>query len=122
MSDDRTNETTETSRDDLPLPDFDHLPVGTLTHRIRALDASGLEKVLEYERAHGDRMPVVTVLEQRLEELRGGAEPSGGDPAGPAPHHLSPAAGATKASPQTAAAGGEPERFGIPGKGSNPRG
>ncbi|AEG43237.1 hypothetical protein L600_000100001760 [Isoptericola variabilis J7] len=116
MTDDRTNETT---RDELPLPDYDHLPVGTLAHRIRSLDADALGKVLAYERAHGDRMPVVTVLEQRLEELRGGAEPSGGDAGGPTPQQAPPSGG-SKASPQTAAEPGGPEWFA--GNSSQPRG
>lgn len=110
MTDDR-NETTESGRDDLPLPDYDHLPVGTLAQRVRALDAPALEKVLAYERAHGDRMPVVTVLEQRLAELRAGAEPSGGDPAAPAPQQAPPPEGASKASPATAAEPDRPEPY-----------
>jgi hypothetical protein len=32
--------------DTLPLPDYDHLPVGSLTSRIRTLDADGLQAVL----------------------------------------------------------------------------
>ncbi|WP_277207946.1 hypothetical protein [Isoptericola croceus] len=109
MTDDRTNETTAPDRDDLPLPDYDHLPVGTLAHRVRQLDADGLEKVLAYERAHGQRQPVLTVLEQRLEELRDGAQPSGGNP------DAAPPQGETrhgsKATPQTAAEPGPPERY-----------
>lgn len=66
--------------DELPLPDYDHLPVGGLAHRIRTLDAAALESVLAYERAHGDRLPVVQVLETRLAEVRDGAPLSGGDP------------------------------------------
>ena len=27
---------------ELPVPDYDHLPLGSLTHRIRLLDADGL--------------------------------------------------------------------------------
>ena len=41
-----------TERDSLPLPDYDHLPVGSLTSRIRTLDADGLQTVLGYEKAH----------------------------------------------------------------------
>ncbi len=119
MTDDRTNKTTGPRRDELPMPDYDHVPVGTLTHRIRALDAPALEKVLEYERAHGDRAPVVTMLEHRLSELRGGAEPSGGDPGVPAPQQATPAGG-SKVSPQTAAEPDGPERYS--GTSSQPRG
>ena len=55
-----------TEHDQLPLPDYDHLPVEGLTSRIRTLDAAGLETVLEYERAHANRLQVVTVMENRL--------------------------------------------------------
>ena len=58
--------------DDLPLPDYDHLPVGVLGSKITGLDESGLQQLLAYERAHGDRLPVVQVLEHRLEALRQG--------------------------------------------------
>lgn len=67
-------------RSELPLPDFDHLPVGSLQSRIHALDASGVSLLLAYERAHGDRLPVKLVLERRLEALEGGAHPSGSLP------------------------------------------
>ena len=36
-----------------------------------------MTQLLAYEREHGNRLPVVQVLERRLEELRAGAEPSG---------------------------------------------
>jgi hypothetical protein len=71
--------------DELPLPDYDHLPIGDLQGRIRSLDAAGIEQLLAYERAHGDRLPVVNVLEQRLQGLHDGAEPSGGDPTAATP-------------------------------------
>ena len=68
------------TRDELPLPDYDHLPLGSLAHRIRTLDADALSRLLEYEAAHGDRRPVTEVMRTRLDELRAGAEPSGGSP------------------------------------------
>src|SRR5688572_15091930 len=64
-------------RSDLPLPDFDHLPLGTLPTRITGLDEAGVSALLSYEREHGNRLPVVQVLEQRIQALRNGAEPSG---------------------------------------------
>ena len=71
--------------DQLPLPDYDHLPLGSLGHRVRSLDAAGVTALLTYERAHGDRLPVVQVLETRLAELEDGAPTSGGDPMAVAP-------------------------------------
>lgn len=65
---------------DLPLKDYDHLPVGSLTSRIRKLDAEDLTTLLDYERAHGNRFQVVTVMESRLTSLKNGAQPSGGNP------------------------------------------
>lgn len=69
--------TASSDRDRLPLPDFDHIPLGTLPSRISALDAEGIGQLLAFEREHGDRLPVVQVLERRLEQLQAGAEPSG---------------------------------------------
>ena len=73
------------TRSELPLPDYDHLSLGSLTHRIRTLDADALGTLLEYERAHGDRLPVTELMRTRLEELEAGAEPSGGSPSGATP-------------------------------------
>ncbi|MFC0678490.1 hypothetical protein ACFFGH_11635 [Lysobacter korlensis] len=67
-------------RDQLPLPDFDHIPLGTLPSRIHSLDERALTQLLGWERAHGNRLPVTRVLESRIEQLRNGAEPSGSIP------------------------------------------
>lgn len=107
-------------RTQLPLPDYDHLPVGTLEHRIRTLDADGLTTVLEYERTHADRLPVVQLLEQRLGAIRSGqAEPSGGDPAAPQPEQApSPSGG--ESTPHFAAPGtNQPLRHGVAGQTPN---
>jgi hypothetical protein len=87
--------------DELPLPDYDHLPVGSLQGRIRSLDADALGALLAYEHAHGDRLPVVQVLERRLEEVRGGAELSGGSPLAATPELQTAPPPASDASPQT---------------------
>ncbi|HEY8589174.1 MAG TPA: hypothetical protein VIL55_06460 [Naasia sp.] len=63
--------------DELPLPDYDHLPVGNLASHLQPLDATAVAQLLEYEREHGNRLPVTQVLEHRLDALRNGAEPSG---------------------------------------------
>jgi hypothetical protein len=69
------------NRSELPVPDYDHLPLGSLEHRIRALDADSLATLLDHERAHGDRAPVLQVLSARLDALWSGrAGPPGGDP------------------------------------------
>jgi len=110
-----------TEHDTLPLPDYDQLPIGALTSRIRTLDAGGLETLLEYERAHGDRAPVVTVLETRLQALREGAHPSGGDPAAPAADDPVHAAGGSKVSEATAGPPINPPSHGDPTNPAQPR-
>ncbi|GHD43729.1 hypothetical protein D9V29_13935 [Mycetocola manganoxydans] len=64
----------------LPLPEFDHIPLGTLPQRIAPLDEAGVTTLLDYEQAHANRLPVVQVLTHRLEALKNGAEPSGSIP------------------------------------------
>ncbi|MBG6184311.1 hypothetical protein IWX65_002285 [Arthrobacter sp. CAN_A214] len=63
---------------DLPLADYDHIPLGTLPTRITGLDEDALGSLLAYEQQHGDRLPVKLVLEQRLQAVRDGAELSEG--------------------------------------------
>ncbi|MFU8947516.1 hypothetical protein ACLRGF_12385 [Mycetocola zhadangensis] len=38
------------SHSDLPLPEFDHIPLGTLPQRIAPLDAAGVTALIDYER------------------------------------------------------------------------
>ena len=99
--------------DELPLPDFDHLPLGSLEGRIRSLDADGLTALLDYERAHGNRLPVTLVLERRLEQVRGGAALSGGSPLAATPevqHAPADTGPAVVEAPETA-----PDKEGAPG-------
>ena len=70
-------------RQSLPIPDYDHLSVEALQHQIRSLDESGLQALLGYERAHGDRVHVVQVLEARLDQLAAGAQPTAGSSGSP---------------------------------------
>ena len=100
-------------RDELPLPDYDHLPLGSLEGRIRSLDADGLSTLLDYERAHGNRLPVTLLLERRLEAVKGGAELSSGSPlaATPEVQQAPPDTGAAVVeAPETA-----PDKEGAPG-------
>ncbi|MGH8882168.1 MAG: hypothetical protein ACRD0P_33275 [Stackebrandtia sp.] len=69
------------SKDELPLPDYDELPLGSVQTQIRALNQDALERLLGHERDHGDREPYLRILESRLRQLKAGEEPSGGDPA-----------------------------------------
>jgi hypothetical protein len=108
--------------DQLPLPDYDHLPVGSLESRIRSLDANALEALLSYERAHGDRLPVVQVLENRLAAVRGGAEMTSGSPlaATPEVQHAPPPA--SEASPATEGPPVNPPSQGDPTNPAAPKG
>jgi hypothetical protein len=63
-----------TSNDDLPIKDYDHLQVGGLTSRIRSLSAEDLQTLISYERSHGNRFQVVTIMENRLSSLKKSAE------------------------------------------------
>ena len=67
--------------DELPLKDYDQLPLTELRHRIRSLDEGQLRGLFAHEEAHGNRIPVLELLHARLRELTHGAEPSSGDPA-----------------------------------------
>lgn len=71
---------TDSAHSTLPLPDYDHLPLGGLESRIRSLSSDEVETLLAYERAHAHRVPVVELLGTRLDRLRAGAEPTSGDP------------------------------------------
>jgi hypothetical protein len=60
----------------------DELPfsLGDMRHRIRSLAESQLPTLIDHEHAHAQRVPVLQLLQARLDELRRGAEPSGGNP------------------------------------------
>jgi hypothetical protein len=54
---------------DLPLEDFDHLTVGSLRSRIRSLDVTDVRLLHAYETEHANRLPVITVLANRIAKL-----------------------------------------------------
>jgi hypothetical protein len=54
---------------DLPLADFDHMSAPQLRGRLRRLDRVQLVQLLDYERAHADRVGIVLLLENRLAKL-----------------------------------------------------
>jgi hypothetical protein len=108
------------ARDELPLPDYDHVPLGSLEARIRSLDAESLEKLLAYEQQHGNRLPVVQVLQRRLEALEAGAQPSSGSPQAPRPEVQSGQTG-SKVSPATSGPVMNPPSHGDPTNPAQPR-
>lgn len=96
---------------ELPLPDYDQLPLTELRHRIRSLDEGELRLLFEHETEHGNRIPVLELLHARVRELTHGAEPSSGDPAN-APGAASTSHG-SKVTESTAAEPGTPLRHGV---------
>ena len=67
------------SHDDLPLPEFDHMTLGSLRGRLRRLDGVSLVQLLDYEQAHAARLPIISMLQNRLRRVIEDGEP-------PAPH------------------------------------
>jgi hypothetical protein len=61
--------TVELAHDELPLPDYDHMTLGSLRGRLRSLTVEQLVQVRDYEKAHADRLPVVTLLDNRIAKL-----------------------------------------------------
>lgn len=106
-------------RAELPLPDYDHLPVATLQHRIRSLSLDQVQQVMDYERAHAQRMPVLEVLQHRIDQLGAGSQPSQGSQETrpeqpPPPAKGSPVSGRTAGPPAGAPPHGVPSQPGKP--------
>ncbi|MFG2132833.1 hypothetical protein ACGFNV_34250 [Streptomyces sp. NPDC048751] len=109
----------DSGRGALPLPDYDHLPIGSLESRVRSLTAGEVEELIAYEHQHADRRPVTTVLASRLEQLHAGAEPTSGDPGALRPEQSrgrtgSPVSPATSSQPFSPPPHGTPDQRGRP--------
>jgi hypothetical protein len=59
----------ELTHADLPLPDFDHQTVPQLRGRLRTLALPELVQLRDYEQAHAGRLPVLTLLDNRIAKL-----------------------------------------------------
>jgi hypothetical protein len=55
--------------EDLPLDDYDHLTLPALRARLARLDLTALIQLRDYEKAHANRLPVVTMLENRIAKV-----------------------------------------------------
>ncbi|WP_119726472.1 hypothetical protein [Thermomonospora amylolytica] len=108
-------------RADLPLPDYDHLPVSSLQHRIRSLERADLERLMAYENEHAHRTPVLEVMQARLDQLDAGATPSGGSPDAPAPERAPAAEGGSRVTPATSGPPMNPPSQGDPTNPAQPR-
>jgi hypothetical protein len=106
---------------DLPLRDYDHLPLSALGHRIRSLTADELRQLLEYEREHANRPAAMQIFEARLAELEAGEAPSpGGRQDGP--EWPGPPSGRPPVSPATTAPPANPPPHGVPAQPARPKG
>lgn len=56
-------------RGELPIEDFDHVTAGSLRGRLRRLDLPDLRTLRMYEQDHGHRLPILTLLENRIAKL-----------------------------------------------------
>ena len=68
------------NRDELPIPDFDNISIGSLRARLRSLSVEQLVTLREWEQAHAHRLNVITTLDNRIAKL-GTAEPGNSKPA-----------------------------------------
>jgi len=72
------------SRDELPIPDFDNITLGSLRARLRNLSVEQLVTLREWEQAHAHRVPVLTALDNRIAKLQSAeAYPDGAKPSTP---------------------------------------
>lgn len=93
------------THEDLPLEDYDHLTLGSLRGRLRSLDVDQLVRLRSYEKAHANRLPVVTMLDNRIAKLATDAA-AAPTPGGPVPPPKRPSAGGTSVGKAGGKAGG----------------
>jgi hypothetical protein len=58
------------AHDELPLEDYDHLTLGSLRARLARLDLVALVQLRDYERVHANRLPVLTMLDNRIAKVQ----------------------------------------------------
>lgn len=110
--------------DELALPDYDHMTLGSLRGRLRSLSLEHLTQLRAYEKAHADRLPVVTMLDNRIAKLASdpSAQPSGPVSLEPAPEQrTSVGTGATVSPATTDAPKINPPSQGVPTNPAQPR-
>lgn len=109
--------------DDLPLPDYDHMTLGSLRGRMRSLDVPQLVQIRDYEKAHADRLPIVTMLDNRIAKLATDptAPLSGGAPDAPDTAKPTPTRRGSKVSPATGGPAQNPPSQGVPTNPAQPR-
>jgi hypothetical protein len=112
------------AHDDLPLADYDHMTLGSLRGRLRSLSVEQLVQLRDYEKAHADRLPVVTMLDNRIAKLATdpAAQPTGKTDA-PVPELRAGqvAQGGSKVQPATSGPAQNPPSQGDPTNPAQPR-
>jgi hypothetical protein len=91
------------TRDELPIPDFDNISLGSLRGRLRSLSLEQLVVLREWEQAHAHRLPVLTLLDNRIAKISAQEQPANGS-ATAYPAESAPATGADAADQAEAAA------------------
>ncbi|HVM27567.1 MAG TPA: hypothetical protein VM433_07835 [Mycobacteriales bacterium] len=111
-----------TDHDELPLPDYDHMTLGALRGRLRSLTTEQLVQLRDYEKAHAKRLPVVTMLDNRIAKLAtdSSEQPSGVPSDRPAPGQKKSRSG-SKVSPATGGPALNPPSQGVPTNPAQPR-
>ncbi len=111
------------SHDQLPLPDYDHLTLGSLRGRMRSLDVPQLVQVRDYEKAHANRLPIVTMLDNRIAKLATDptAPLSGSAPTDPVPAKPRGGKRGSKVDPSTSGPKINPPSQGDPTNPAQPR-
>ena len=111
------------AHDDLPLPDYDHMTLGSLRGRMRSLDVPQLVQVRDYEKAHANRLPIVTMLDNRIAKLATDptAPLSGSAPTDPVPAKPRGGKRGSKVDPSTSGPKINPPSQGDPTNPAQPR-
>ena len=99
------------SRDELPLDDYDHMTLGSLRGHLRSLELAQLVQLRDYEKAHAHRLPVVTMLDNRIAKLATTGEPPAAGPAS-----TTASMGTTKKTPASKPGPGKGAASNAPGK------
>ena len=99
------------SRDELPLDDYDHMTLGSLRGHLRSLELAQLVQLRDYEKAHAHRLPVVTMLDNRIAKLA-----TTGEPPAAVPASTTTSMGTTKKTPASKPGPGKGTASNAPGK------
>src|SRR3954469_21506275 len=110
------------SESELPIPEWDGLPMGDLESRLRALEVDELHAMRDHEEDHANRIQVMQLLDQRIKAVESGAEVSDGDPAGRRPGTVGAASSGDNASAVKEGPPVNPPSHGDPTNPAQPRG